>query len=78
MSKLATLAKANARSVCRLVNRYSGCRGTAFLISNRLIVTNSHVIDNVEQAETLLAEFDCELDENNRENPGYPDMEKGL
>jgi endonuclease G, mitochondrial len=66
MSELIALARANARSICRLVNRYSASRGTAFLISNQLIITNSHVINSELEAKRLLAEFDYEIDENNR------------
>ena len=60
MLKLLDLAKENAPSICRVVNRYSAPQGTAFMLSSRLLITNNHVIYNCEEAESFLAEFNYE------------------
>ena len=55
-----------ARAVCRIhvANRFGagGERGTGFLVSPRLLVTNHHVIGSSDMALRAIAEFDYELD----------------
>lgn len=56
-------------SICRIalsdrVGRILGY-GTGFLISPSIIITNNHVLDRKDTALYSIAEFNCQLDENN-------------
>ncbi len=59
-----------AKSICRIILRDRFGReigyGTGFKISPRLMLTNQHVLESAARAETALAEFDYELDQDNR------------
>ncbi len=65
-----TRALTTAKSICRIILRDRYGReigyGTGFLVSPRLVLTNHHVLESAARAETALAEFDFELDQNNR------------
>jgi endonuclease G, mitochondrial len=65
MENLLSLAKTSAPSICRIINQYLFAKGTAFMISTRLLMTNNHVIYDELDARLLLAEFNYELDQNN-------------
>lgn len=58
LDKLAALKK----SVCR-ISTDDGAVGTGFLISNNIIITNHHVIPNVEASKVMRADFGYEVDE---------------
>jgi endonuclease G len=64
--KIIALAKENSPRVCRLLDYYFHAQGTAFLISNRLLITNAHIVYNPRYAKGYYAEFNYELDYNNR------------
>jgi endonuclease G, mitochondrial len=54
-----------ARTVCRIYVSAlfgSGHWGTGFLVSPRLLITNNHILDSIENAENAIAEFGYELD----------------
>lgn len=55
-----------AAGICRLIIRDDWGReigyGTGFKVSSRLILTNQHVLTDIERAANALAEFDYELD----------------
>lgn len=51
-----------ARAVCRVVDSSSSALGTGFLIAPGLIITNNHVLADETEAEDALAEFQFELD----------------
>ncbi|GAB4418644.1 MAG: DNA/RNA non-specific endonuclease [Bacteroidia bacterium] len=57
-----------ARAVCRIqIRNRSGHilgHGTGFMVSDRLLLTNHHVLENAEQAQRSLAEFNFEDNEN--------------
>jgi len=55
-----------ARTVARVAYRDGQALGTGFLISNRLFITNQHVIQTAEEARHLALDFDYELDLNGR------------
>lgn len=56
------LARAAASSVGRVIYRRGEPLGSGFLISDRLFLTNNHVIGSPEEAADLLLEFNYELD----------------
>lgn len=60
MSELLALAEVYASGICRIVNPYLAPQGTAFLISDHLLITNSHVVINKSEAMYFQAEFDYE------------------
>jgi endonuclease G, mitochondrial len=64
--KIMALAKENSPRVCRLLDYNFRAQGTAFLISNRLLITNAHIVYNQRYAKGYYAEFNYELDNNNR------------
>ena len=55
------LAQAAASSVVRVLHNIRGWRGTGFMISNRLFMTNNHVIPDSTKAKEFLVEFNYEL-----------------
>lgn len=55
------LARSRANAVARVIFRNGQAHGTGFMISDRLFVTNNHVIQTAAFAGGLLAEFDYEL-----------------
>lgn len=57
------------RAVCRIAFREGPGEGTGFLISDRLLITNNHVIGNERAALGFFAEFDYELDLNRKPKP---------
>src|SRR5215510_4166921 len=57
-----------ARSVCRITQSGQPI-GTGFLISQRVLITNNHVIGSPSDARDMTAEFDYELDINNQPLP---------
>lgn len=60
------LARAAASAVGRVVFRNLSPQGTGFMISDKLFLTNNHVIKTVEEANNFLIEFNYELDYNNK------------
>lgn len=54
-----------ARTVCRVVHRGIPL-GTGFLVAPGLVITNKHVIADVDECDGILLQFNCELDENER------------
>lgn len=61
------LAKAASSTVARVVYKDSEDPiGSGFMISDRLFLTNNHVIENIEDANNSLIEFNYELDYNER------------
>ena len=56
------LARKAANSVGRVVFADLAPVGSGFLISDRLLITNNHVITDADQAKRLLVEFSYELD----------------
>lgn len=65
LQKLELLCK----TVCRISLIKNGITegyGTGFLIGNNLLITNHHVLPDVNAATGAIAEFNYELDENNR------------
>jgi endonuclease G len=55
------LARAAASSVGRVLHNNSEFKGAGFMISNRLFLTNNHVIHNSARAMACLVEFNYEL-----------------
>jgi endonuclease G, mitochondrial len=53
-------ARLRANAVCRIVFRDGRPQGTGWLISDRLLITNNHVIPTAAAARGFLAEFDYE------------------
>jgi len=51
-----------ARAVARIATRDGQPIGTGFLVSDRLLLTNNHVIGSPAEAAPFVAEFDYELD----------------
>jgi endonuclease G len=56
------LARAAASTVGRVLHNTLGWQGTGFMISDRLFVTNNHVIRDSPKAEEFFVEFNYELD----------------
>jgi endonuclease G len=56
------LARAAANAVGRVVFRDRRPQGSGFMVSDRLFLTNNHVIDSKESARQFLVEFNYELD----------------
>ncbi len=56
------LARAAANTVGRVVFRDRRPQGSGFMVSDRLFLTNNHVIDSKESAGQFLVEFNYELD----------------
>jgi endonuclease G len=56
------LARAAASTVGRVLHNNSEFKGTGFMISNRLFLTNNHVIYNSARAMACVVEFNYELD----------------
>jgi|GEM_PF-2828161 len=57
-------AIAVARTVARITFQHGAASGSGFLISDRLLLTNNHVIPDSATARDLMAEFEYELDGN--------------
>jgi endonuclease G, mitochondrial len=53
-----------AKAVARIAYRDGRPKGTGFMISDRLLITNNHVIGDPRSAAGLVAEFDYEFDIN--------------
>lgn len=53
--------KIAANSVSRIIFRNGSARGTGFLVSDRLLLTNNHVIPDADTARRLIAEFRYEI-----------------
>jgi hypothetical protein len=51
-----------AVSVCRILNDGAPL-GTGFLVAGNIILTNNHVIENSQSAQSMFAEFNYELDQ---------------
>lgn len=51
-----------ARSVARIAFKDGRAQGTGFMVSDRLLLTNNHVIGSPAAAANLVAEFEYELD----------------
>ncbi|EPX59130.1 hypothetical protein D187_003232 [Cystobacter fuscus DSM 2262] len=62
-------ARWSANTVGRVVQDTLAPLGSGVLISNRLLLTNHHVIEDAQAARELLVEFDYELDENEQPRP---------
>lgn len=64
-----------SKSVCRIVLKDSqGLTmgyGTGFLVSSEVIITNNHVLPDIDSATTALAEFNYQNDENFNIGPVY-------
>ena len=58
---------AAGRAVGRVAFREGGAQGTGFLVSDRLFLTNNHVIASPTEAGRFVVEFDYELDVNGRQ-----------
>ncbi|WP_163928003.1 DNA/RNA non-specific endonuclease [Rhizobium leguminosarum] len=58
-----------SRAACRIAFRDGIGEGTGFLISDRLLITNNHVIPTERAARDFLAEFDYELGLDRRPKP---------
>jgi len=58
-----------ARAVARIAFPDRRAKGTGFLCSNALLVTNHHVIRTVDEAAVLRVEFNYEIDLNGMERP---------
>jgi len=56
------IARAAASTVGRVLHNSSEFKGAGFMISNRLFLTNNHVIYNSAMATACLVEFNYELD----------------
>ncbi|MFC4313351.1 DNA/RNA non-specific endonuclease [Steroidobacter flavus] len=56
----------SARAVARVAYRTGQPLGTGFMVSDRLFLTNNHVIATAEAASQLVIEFDYELDPQDR------------
>lgn len=56
------LAVAAASSVARVIFSGRRPRGSAFMVSDRLLLSNNHVIASPSQAREFLVEFDYQLD----------------
>lgn len=63
------LARTAAASVGRVLRNNLEFKGTGFMISNRLFLTNNHVIYNAEYARSCLVEFNNELSMNGCPKP---------
>lgn len=50
-----------SRSVCRIVLN-NGIKGTGFLLNNKCILTNNHIIQDVNDANNAKVEFNYEID----------------
>jgi len=55
------LARAAAATVGKVI-RYNSMQGNGFMISDKLFLTNNHIIQGVEEARRSIVEFDYELD----------------
>jgi len=62
------LARVAANAVGRVVYRNLQPQGSGFMISDRLFLTNNHVIDSTQTAGNCLVEFNYELDANGHPN----------
>ena len=56
------LAQAASSAVVRVLHNMRGWRGTGFMISDRLFMTNNHVIPDSTKAKEFFVEFNYELD----------------
>jgi endonuclease G len=59
------LAQAAAKTICRVVQDLNPL-GSGFMISDKLLLTNNHIIPTLEEAQQCLIEFNYELDINGR------------
>jgi endonuclease G len=66
---LSEAARVAASCVGRVLDDLLIWQGTGFMISNRLFITNNHVILDEEKAKNYLVEFNFELDENKAQKP---------
>ncbi|MGD1838143.1 MAG: trypsin-like serine peptidase [Nitrososphaeraceae archaeon] len=61
------IAKRTSKSVCRIrirnQNGHTLGYGTGFMVSPSLLMTNNHVLENIDICKKSLAEFDYQLDE---------------
>jgi endonuclease G len=62
------LAKAASAAVGRVM-RHDSMKGNGFMISNKLFLTNNHIIQDYEPAKGLVVEFNYELDWRGRPKP---------
>src|SRR5262245_29805684 len=60
---------ATSRAVVRIVYPDGRPLGTGFMVSDRLLITNNHVIGSDAEAQGLVAEFDYELGLDRRARP---------
>ncbi len=60
------LANAASKTICRIVLQDLTPLGSGFMISDKLLLTNNHVVPNLAEAQKSRAEFNYELDINGR------------
>ena len=63
------LARTAASAVCRVVTQDFQAIGTGFMISERLFLTNNHVIPDIDEAQRYLIEFNYEMGINKQPRP---------
>lgn len=65
------LATQAIRSVARIVTRFDGqlAYGTGFMVSENLLITNHHVLENAQWAAASVAEFDYQRDHSGGHKP---------
>lgn len=60
------LARAAVKTVARISFKNGSPQGTGFMVSDRLLLTNNHVIPSISAANEFIVEFDYELELSNR------------